>query len=512
MGARIWLCLFAVMLILPGCEGNILEAQDGGDPGDAGAEDGDADAEDGASPGDDGGVPGDDGTIPGDDAGSTDDSPETQLMDSVTDHGVTWVFSESVPVGRFVTGEYYVVGPVTVVSIDPPPGNGRNGSVLNLPPAQDQSPWDDRVEGNRYEESLRVSPPVQMVPGDSLLSSISVQQTGQVENWLREGNGESSSSPVWSISVLTCLDRAVPPDTFRPSYADTSRLYRLSDVNRDLLPRLAPPSPVSNDYLSMFTDRLIRPWVDSLFYAFDAQVEYMAMYGREMGRVVSITSLMLMLDLPFQQQAIQEQLLIGFVQHGIDLWGLATAGYSGWYAHGGHGSGRKWFIVLSGMLLGDAQMSAPTRTYPQLKFGEDMHTAFADDLPYGPAWCGATVVYTGHMGVWNGQTVSDTPGWGPYEHLPPDQWEDNCIGEGYRRCCTSIAWVGQALAARLMEAQQSWNHDAFFAYVDRWMDPTGDAEYIQTILDLTGRDFSGSYAAHGQAWDDFVEDLWAQYR
>ena len=107
---------------------------------------------------------------------------------------------------------------------------------------------------------------------------------------------------------------------------------------------------------------------------------------------------------------------------------------------------------------------------------------------------------------------SKGPGWGPYEHLPPDQWEGNCIGESYRRCCTSIAWVGQALAARLVDAQQNWNHDAFFAYVDRWMDPAGDAEYIQTILDLTGRDFSGSYAAHGQAWDDFVEEMWAQYR
>jgi hypothetical protein len=511
MGVKIWLCLFAVML-MTGCAGSIQEAQDGGDPGDAGAEDGDAAAEDGASPGDDGGIPGDDASVPGDDAGSTDDSPETQLMDSVTDHGVTWTFSESVPVGRFVTGEYYVVGPVTVVSIDPPPGNGRNGSVLNLPPTQDQSPWDDRVEGNRYEESLRVSPPIQMVPGDSLLSSISVEQTGQVENWLREGNGESSGSPVWSISVLNCLDRAVPSDTFRPSYADTSRLYRLSDVNRSLLPKLAPPSQLSDDYLSMFADRLIRPWVDSLFYAFDAQVEYMAMYGREMGRVVSIVSLMLMLDLPTQQQAVQEQLLIGFVQHGIDLWGLATAGYPGWYAHGGHGSGRKWFIMLSGMLLGDARMSAPTQTYPQLKFGEDMHTAFTDDLPYGPAWCGATVVYTGHMGVWNGQPVSDTPGWGPYEHLPPDQWEGDCIGESYRRCCTSIAWVGQALAARLVSAQQNWNHDAFFAYVDRWMDPAGDTGYTQTIYDLTGRDFRGSWAAHGQAWDDFVEEMWAQYR
>lgn len=159
--------------------------------------------------------------------------------------------------------------------------------------------------------------------------------------------------------------------------------------------------------------------------------------------------------------------------------------------HGGHGNGRKWPIVFSGMLFGDGEMASPTVAYPEARFGEDMHTAFADDLPYGNAWCGATVVYTGHMGVWNGETVSDNPGWGPYEHLPPDQWEWRG-GEGYRRCCTSISWVGQALAARLMDAQENWHHDALFAYADRWMDPTSDAEYTQTIFEMTGWDYRGS--------------------
>jgi hypothetical protein len=499
--------LLSFVLVFWGCAGGIQGSPDA--DGVDGTPDG-AEGEDGASPGDDAGVLGDDGASAGDDSG--DEEPLTQLLDSVSDHGVTWSFSEAVPVGRFVTGEYYVVGAVTVTGISPAPAGNRNGSVLNLPADNDRSGWDDRVEGNRFDGALRVSPPIDLAPGDSLLSSISVETPGQVDNWLREGNGEQSSSPVWSISVLTCLDQAVPADTFRPSYADTSRLYRLSDVDRGLLLGLASPGAVADDYLSMFADRLIRPWVDSLFYAFDAQVEYMPMYGREMGRVAGITSLLLMLELPAGQREMQEKLLIGFVQHGIYLWGLVTAGYPGWYAHGGHGSGRKWFIVLSGMLLGDSQMSAPTQAYPQVKFGEDMHTAFCDDLPYGPAWCGASVVYTGHMGVWNGQTVSDTPGWGPYEHLPPDQWEGDCIGEGYRRCCTSNAWVGQALAARLVSAQSNWNHDAFFAYTDRWMDPDGDAEYTQTIYDMTGRDFRSSWAAHGQTWDDLVNEMWELYR
>jgi len=59
---------------------------------------------------------------------------------------------------------------------------------------------------------------------------------------------------------------------------------------------------------------------------------------------------------------------------------------------------------------------------------------------------------------------------------------------------------------------QSWDHDAFFAYVDRWMDPTGDAAYTQTIFDMTGWDYRGAWAAQGQAWDALVEEMWAAHR
>ncbi|MBN2494838.1 MAG: hypothetical protein JXR96_09635 [Deltaproteobacteria bacterium] len=498
-----WLWVLALCSACAGCSGTIgTHGADAGEPVDGTVSDG----EDGAG----GDAAGDAGGDPGGDAGGDGD---VELVTRLSDHGVTWTFSEPVRWGRFVTGDFWVLGPVTVIAIDPPPGDGRNGSVLNIPPSQSQSGFDDRTPGNRFEASLVARPPIALVPGDSLASSISVESPGQVDNWLREGNGERSESPVWSVSILTCLDEPAPTDAFRPSYADSSnRIYRLSDLDRDRLPRLAAPQSVDTDYIRMFAERLARPWVDNLFYAFDAQVAYMAMYGREQGRVAGIASLLLMLDLPAEQQAVKEQLLVGYVQHGIDLWGLVRAGHAGWYAHGGHGSGRKWPIIFSGLLLGDAEMASPTLTYPDVQFGEDMHTAFADGPPWGPAWIGATVIYTGHMGIWRGEVVSDTPGWGPYEHLPPDEWEGDGIGEGYRRCCTSLAWVGQALAARLMDAQESWAHDAFFAYADRWMDPSGDEAYTQTIYEMSGLDFRANFQRQGQAWDDLVEAMWAAYR
>ena len=47
-------------------------------------------------------------------------------------------------------------------------------------------------------------------------------------------------------------------------------------------------------------------------------------------------------------------------------------------------------------------------------------------------------------------------GWGPYEHTPPSQWKaGQNTSESYRRCCTSVGWVAQALALRLMHAEKS---------------------------------------------------------
>ena len=348
------------------------------------------------------------------------------------------------------------MGPVIISAISPPPTTGRNGSVINVPNVQDKTGFDDRTEGNRFDATLRSNPPFTLRPGDSLVSSISVTTLRQIDNWLREGNNEKSSSPVKSVSILTCVSTPPPADAFRPSYGSTSgRIYRLSEVNRALLPRLQPPGIVDATLLNALSERFSRPWVDNLFFGFDAQVDYMAMYGREVGRATGLAGLFLLLDLPPSLQPAQERLLIGFLQRGIDLWGLVRAGHPGWQAHGGHGSGRKWPIIFAGMLFDDPAMRTPNSSYPAVRFGEDMQTALYASPPYGPAWVGRNAIYTGHTGLWNGVPVSSDPAWGPYEHLPPNQWPGT-LGEKYRRCCTSVAWIGQAFAARLMNAESYW--------------------------------------------------------
>jgi len=114
--------------------------------------------------------------------------------------------------------------------------------------------------------------------------------------------------------------------------------------------------------------------------------------------------------------------------------------------------------------------------------------------------------------VIDGKAVSTTFGWGLYEDKPPSQWSDSFkVGEDYRRCCTSLSWVGEALSARILNATKIWNHDAFFDYVDRWMTENDSAAVI-AIKQAKGWDYSADWLRQRQCWDSFVENMWTAYR
>ena len=420
-------------------------------------------------------------------------------------------------VGRFVNGDYYVVGEAAIVDIQPLPTrtNGRHGSMLNIQPNIQRSGFDSRIQAGRYDSSLRVYPPLTLTPGSKLVSSRSAPEGSNLPCVMRPF--DTSESPVASISILTSVDVPQPLDAFRPSYASGStEVYLSRNLRRQVLPKLPRVQHVPP--LSEFEGYLKRPWVDSVFFSFDVPAEYMASYGRENGYLMSFASLLLTLDFPPEQK---EPLLVYLTQYGIDLYGLVVQGHTGWQAHGGHGSGRKLPIVFAGIMLNEEKMKSASA-----KFGEDMQTIWVSETPpagtYTTSWHTKpeTVVYGGHVGV-GGESVS--PGWGPYEHLAPTAWVST-LGESYRRCCTSVSWVGEMLAARLIPGMQAaWSHPQFFAYVDRWMGSPDDPRDLDTIQRATGMIIDADFM-QGQSWKilsgggyyephrTFVDEMWAAYR
>ena len=44
---------------------------------------------------------------------------DVKTQDAITQYGITWTFTQRVEAGQFVTGDWWVVGPVTIDSVTP---------------------------------------------------------------------------------------------------------------------------------------------------------------------------------------------------------------------------------------------------------------------------------------------------------------------------------------------------------------------------------------------------------
>lgn len=445
---------------------------------------------------------------------------------TISQYGITWTFDKPHTVGKFVTGDYWVLGPATVTSVSPSPQTAavqatsttvksiygavamvddkrmRNGSMIVLKSGREQG-YDSRLKN--YNPALSVAYPLKLQPRQSLISSVSngddrVPVLLKAMMWDRES---SDYLALKSAAVLTCLSKAPPRDAFRPPYAGTEKpIYRAKAIQWERLPKLAAPGEVPG--WAQFERYFERPWLDHFdiwLFQHLGPNENQPNYGREFSRATSIASLMLMLDVPRQRK---ERLMIGFVQLGIDLHGLALSGRN-WPGCGGHWIGRKWPILFAGLMLGNKSLL----TFPTItSFFDDVRvfninpvegcprptTIFSEDQQtyYGNGGAGQKALYQIVVHSMVRPTYEEKL---PSTYTKVEKWMD-----GYRGTC-SVGWPGEALSALLMKAKAVWNHDAFFDYCDRWMDHD----------DVNPKRRSIPVAGDGRA-DPFVRAMWTAYR
>jgi hypothetical protein len=435
------------------------------------------------------------------------DDSTIALRKQLTQYGITWTFDKPVRTGLYITGDWWVQGPVNIVAVNPVPGpvppenmtlkknrwndtslkndtTLRNGSMIVLKAGHRQS-YDSRAAMFSKEDVIKF--PFTLRPGLSLISSVSnpllpVDHFAKNIMW----EGETKSETVMkAAAVLTCVSEPPPADAFRPPYAGILKpVFRAKDIQWDRLPQLEAVAEVPS--WEEFERYFQRPWIDHVMSWSQQQLvpnENGPPYGREHARLVSIASVMVSLDVPRNRK---QKLTIGLIQRGIDLYGLAMAG-GYWNEGGGHSSGRKWPILFAGILLNKPEL---TRLPETAFFQEDTQTY------YGRGWFGQTVLW---------QIIQHHGQRSTYEEKPPDQWQQwDKTSESYRVCCTAVSWVGEALVARYMKAIKLWDHDAFFDYVDRWMredDPYAPA-----------RGERGRPKAETTTFDPFVTAMWKAYR
>jgi hypothetical protein len=401
---------------------------------------------------------------------------------SISRHGITWTFASEHESGRFANGDWWVVGPITVVSVSPAPSGRTNGSMVN-PPFGEQS-FDGRSHEGKsighYTPSVEF--PLVLEPNQSLVSTASVGDPGV------------SSTPIFirDAAVLTAVAEPPPADAFRPPYVgDDKPYYRVAQLRRDLLPGV--PGVEDMQPIDEVEDSVERIWLDNVASnnsRFMHPVNSMPNYGADMAIELGDAALMVLTD------QVTDELLISFVQLGIDFHAHYRAG-ARWHGKGGHASGRKWPILFAGIMLDDADMMGISPAYQHTHFGEDDQTfigATTATYPDGKPLFGTLCQDTDPANGLSGQHCGDV---GAADCRDPDGVRDAC---SYRECCTSYTWVSHGLAAMMMGAEDIWNWDPFFAYVDRWAEegnPTSEAPQ-KTFGSRRGR--------------KFVYNMWRAYR
>jgi hypothetical protein len=443
---------------------------------------------------------------------------------SVSRHGITWTFDKDRNVGQFVNGDWWVVGPVTVVSVSPAPGEGktpgeehksiygtaatrpdtamRNGSMIAAGPGGSQG-FDSRLRN--YKAELSVAFPVSVAPGQTLISSVShgdenSQSFAHAILWRGEKQGFFALK---DAAVLTVLDKAPPAGAFRPAFVGKAgaqrRIFTRAQVDTSKLRSLAP-APGMPDW-AQYERYFERPYVADIVESWLVQVmgpsENQPCYGREIARIGGIAGLMLNTDAPLARK---EKLLVGLIQTGIDIHGLTSEGQRAYGGDGGHWSGRKWPVFFAGVMLGDKKMAGAGSS---AIFAEDQQTH------YGKGWAGQRALF---------QNVFHSIPALPYEHKMPETWTDKDAAEtgsndkkseGYR--ATNIpAWPATALAVRLMGLVKEWNHDAWIDYCDRVMsadDPYAEARKASTLPAHQVRP-----TFEGKTFDPWVDAMWKAHR
>lgn len=421
----------------------------------------------------------------------------------LSSNGITWYFDAEYEHGTFANGDHWIKGPVNIIFIDPPSytfkGWTRNGSMINPSPKLGSTQGYDsemyawhteygKIYNTDYDSKLNVSPgvspgsPLVITPHSSLVSCIS--------------RDRCSRPQLKSAAILTVVETAPDGnDYFRPPYCGTDKtpLHRISMLRTGLLLNLnaVKNTPDIKDVIRMFE----RPWIDHVPNWSGRYIhpeENMPDYGREISTNIGIGALALHLNISSEDKM---QLLVRYVQLGIDLYGIVLdGGENNWPPNGGHESGRKWPILFAGIILDDPGMEGIGLT--DVQFGEDGQTFYVSQ---------AEINIT-HDDTWNPDDRADelTPyetsdtglaEWGITHSTAPEH-DNKAWSATYRQCCTANSWAGFVLAARLMNAIDLWNHDALFDYQDRYMQITAP----------------GGEHPGWRCTSDFVKNMWDTYR
>jgi hypothetical protein len=451
----------------------------------------------------------------------------TVSCNPVVQYGITWTFSTDVTVGQFVTGDYFVVGSVTVASVSPAWDGSKNGSTLNPAAGLGTQGLDGRIGATvdefSFDAALRTDVTnLSLIAGDSLLSTIGNTDGDPKNNSTVRWDGSSESYGfIDAAAILTVVATVPPAGTFRPAYVDRSHtLYNTTDVRYDLLPALSTTGVTLPDHSwgaadAYYSRAFQRPWLyhgpDFLGRQIHPQ-QNMLGYHENVGLQLGEGMVVLMSDL------VSTDTINGFIQVGIDSYHIATAKSldSAIFAQA---------LVLAGVLLDDSDIYNFFTDNIDVSDSRAMEKFFfPSDRAIGTSEC-----WTGWDYAANG--YAECPMFSKqvgeeYEHLHPSAWtcyEPHCKGEVYRTQHDVYPQVSLVLGLILADVQSpvdvmsKMRTPSLLPYITRWMDEgfttgeylsTGRTYYEEFQYYKPTTIYSLNYQSGGTA---FVDEMWVSY-
>lgn len=501
-----------------GTAGSSFDAQGGpgggGGGGGANAAGGAAGAHGGGSGGGGSASSGTAGRDPGASAGSsieieytTNGSAATLTAASVSQYGVTFVFSSAVRVGQYANGDWWALAPVTITSILPASttksgsytdGTAYTGRVINgamVNPGNrsfvggttaanatgGNQGWDSiQAIGSYAGETQPYTASLNVDPGAT--GSSIVFAAGEEGSVVKAISSTDSPPPyarqiLSDMAVLTVVATVPADGDFRPGIAGSSKAssWNVSDIDYSVLPDLSDPAAgkpsiatakagVARMFNVARTTLLSGPGCRNVLATNNQDG-----YGQDIAFDVEKSMLSLLLN---YTDAEKETLAIGVIQYAIDLYSRVQEGgrypeKAFWMGGGNHAL--KPVVVMAACMLNDAGMKAAVNYALAPTVWQDdrqIFTVSTSTLSVSPTTSAsrpADPYYRYMVGM---------PEWGIQIGAPGEgNTSPNSIGSNEYRTYRNIVGcsvLGMWLCMnKVTGARAVWNNEAWFQYMER---------------------------------------------
>jgi len=384
---------------------------------------------------------------------------------SVMQYGMTFTFDAQQTVGQYANGDYWVLGPITLVSTSPAFDGQHHGFEVD-PDSIQQNGFDYRLD--TFNASRVPKLPLKIIGPASIVKTVSVLPL----------NNTKCLPCLQTATVLTVVS-AIPPDNgasqFRPGYfGSNKRFFGTASAQVANLPNLKPSKlahPVDfSEVITQFQKVQLdhkADWPSEFLHP----VDNMPAYGAYITIATGKAGIRLLEADVLTNTTHGHCALIMFLQAGIDWHSMLSNGMY-WPANGGHEAGRKLPLTFAAWLFNDVEMKnnvINASGHELNKFQEDGEVYMGGTDSTKVLW-GAQ-----HEGGCNNEndywTLVKT-GDGNRICADPYRLIDGgpIPGDTYQFCCNSMPWKAGALAIHLIpEMKRIWNYVPYTLYEERWV-------------------------------------------